>query len=131
MALEIKWYQEGVYVRFYDKVKTIEIIQTTLKLYGDYRFDTAHYRIYDFLDVTDISIDYPDINVIYFLDKTATTWKSKLKVGVISANSSIITFTEKWKDLLKDTGWICEYFINKIDATRWASKNKLNQLIQT
>ncbi|MCG6187860.1 hypothetical protein [Maribellus maritimus] len=122
MANEISWNNSNIIVRFNGIVSADEIMSVNDLIYGDSRFDSMDYQIFDYSKVEKMAMNEIDTEVIGTLDKTASMWNRKLKVAVVSTNGFIDNLTQTYKKTISDTAWEVRSFSSIKDALQWCEE---------
>lgn len=122
MGFTVKWQKRGVIVVFDGILKADDIIKANNNLYGDKRFDTMEYQIFDYRFVDGHDIDESDIGVIGILDKSASKWNRNIKSCNITSDEFGIQMIEKYAEIMNETGWETRIFTNLEDALEWCEK---------
>ncbi|QGY43330.1 hypothetical protein GM418_06550 [Maribellus comscasis] len=122
MANEIYWKNSNIIIRFNGTVTADEIMSVNDLIYGDSRFDSMNYQIFDYSKVEKMAMNEIDSEVIGTLDKTASMWNRKLKVAVVSNNDFIDKLTQTYKKTISDTAWEVRSFPSIDDALQWCEE---------
>jgi hypothetical protein len=119
MANKITWNTSNIIVRFEGVVTAEEIMGIDNLIYGDPRFDSMNYQIFDYSRVEKMALSEADTEIIGTLDKTASVWNRHVKIAIISGSDFVGKLTQTYKKALSNTSWEVRIFTNINDALRW------------
>jgi len=96
MAFTHKWIDQGLHVKFFDKLTSEDLIKSNSKMVGDAEFDRIKFLIVDFIDITDIEVNDVDVNVSINFAINTDHYNRNLKVALISNNKELNLLVEKF-----------------------------------
>jgi hypothetical protein len=120
MNHKIDWENNGVKVSVTGNVTFEEVFQTDGMIYGDSRFSTLKYVIYDLSEVTSLNLNTNDLKMISTLDKSASRWNEKLKLSLLVKGNETKVSLKKYISFMKDSGWDIRIFNNNDDVLNWS-----------
>ncbi|MBV1877177.1 MAG: hypothetical protein KUG79_06010 [Pseudomonadales bacterium] len=121
MAIELKWESKKLLVMNYlGRVSGLELLDTTLKLGGDPRFDDLRYILSDWsgIDKADISAEHVKELVAYVtaMSQTNATIKNASVTAKDETGRALVAF---YQHLTRSISWQIQYFENTDDARCW------------
>jgi len=122
MPNSIEWIGSNIIVSFEGTLTAKEIMEVDDLIYGDVRFDTMKFQIFDYSKISKLEINEIESEVIGTLDKTASVWNKRLKVAVVSDNKIINNLTDKYKKALHGSLWKVKNFTSKEEALIWCNE---------
>ncbi len=96
-----------------------DIQEANSLLFGDSRFDTATFQLWDFTDIILFDLQGKPPLILSTLDKQAMQWNPKMKVAVISNNDSLSRFANQYGEQIEGTAWEYRHFNSLKDALKW------------
>ncbi|OQD41741.1 hypothetical protein BUL40_14170 [Croceivirga radicis] len=131
MAFTINWLDSGVYVNHYGDVWVSDIHKTDNLLYGDERFNSISFQIYDMTGLEKVFEGEKEIKTVVGYDMGATFWKNKMKVAVVSDNNPMVEeLYHVYKEGMAHTSWEINLFKTLEEAKSWCGSLKANFLDQ-
>jgi hypothetical protein len=125
MTYKIVWEEGGVYIKFTGIVDFDEFLNVNDLLYGKKEFDTIQYQLWDFTDINEKTcFNIENAEIISTLDKSAMKWNERIKIAVVTDNSSIIGFALKYKSDINKSKWTCDIFNTIKGAREWIEGKK-------
>ncbi len=122
MPNSIEWIGSNIIVSFEGTLTAKEIMEVDDLIYGDIRFDTMKFQIFDYTKIDNLAMNETESEVIGTLDKTASVWNKRLKVAVISNSETINNLTDKYKKALLGSLWKVKSFTSKEEALIWCNE---------
>ena len=96
MAFTHKWSDQGLHVKFFDKLTSEDLISSNSTMVGEVEFEEIKFLIVDFLDITDLEVDDDDVNVSSKFAINTDPYNRDLKVALISNNKDLELLIEKF-----------------------------------
>jgi hypothetical protein len=121
MSYQISWQGSDVQIAFEGTVVFDDIYEADNMLYGDPRFDTMKYSLFDFFKVEKFDVSKREAEEIAALDRASTVWNNKIKVAIIARDPYIVELITVYKNNMAGTKWIIKGFENLSDAIGWCS----------
>ena len=119
------WGDQGVFIDWEGELSAFEIQRSNNEIYANPRFDTMQYQIVDLLKVTKTSMVERDSEVLASLDKSSSSFfrskDHKVLVALITDDAFIKILSEKYRESLAGSNWVCEIFEEKEEAVAWVS----------
>ena len=98
MSFTHKWSDQGLHVKFFDKLTSEDLIGSNSKMVGEADFEKINFLIVDFLDVTDLEVNNDDVNVSVKFAVDTDHYNRDLKVALIANNNDIELLIEKFME---------------------------------
>ena len=128
MSYELKWEEEGYYLRMWGTITADDMQNALDEIWRDIQADKMKYCIRDYLDVTqvDIGMDAEDVSkyVATFEKVSTNTHMNPLKlVAFLSQNEEMDKIIEGYTLLMKEynPSTIFKNFSNVEDARKWVA----------
>jgi len=121
MSYQTSWQGSDVQITFEGTVLFDDIIEADNLLYGDPRFDSMKYQLFDFFKVGKVDVSKRDVEVIAALDRASSAWNNHIKVAIVAIDPYIVELITVYKNNMAGTKWIIEGFENLRDAIGWCS----------
>jgi hypothetical protein len=121
MSYQIIWQGSDVQITFEGTVVFDDIYEADNILYGDPRFDTMKYSLFDLFKVEKFDVSKREAEEIAALDRASTVWNNKIKVAIIARDPYIVELITVYKNNMAGTKWIIKGFDNLSDAVGWCS----------
>ncbi len=121
MSYQTSWQGSDVQITFEGAVVFDDIIEADNLLYGDPRFDTMKYTLFDLLKVEKFDVSEKEAEVIASLDRASSVWNNHIKVAIVAIDPYIVELITLYKNNMAGTKWIIRGFENIRDATGWCS----------
>ncbi len=124
MEYELKWHDNNIVVKFEGNVTYENIVNVDNYIFGDSRFDSMKFAIFDFSKVNNVIITKEELSIISVLDSGASRWNKKLNLIFITnennnfVHETVITYT----NLMKENSWEIKHFLKLEDALEWCTK---------
>ncbi len=110
-----------VQITFEGTVVFDDIYEADNMLYGDPRFDTMKYSLFDLFKVEKFDVSKREAEEIAALDRASTVWNNKIKVAIVARDPYIVELITVYKNNMAGTKWIIKGFENIRDAVEWCS----------
>jgi hypothetical protein len=121
MSYQISWQGSDVQITFEGLVVFDDIYEADNMLYGDPRFDTMKYTLFDLFKVEKFDVSKREAEEIAALDRASTVWNNKIKVAIVARDPYIVELITVYKNNMAGTKWIIKGFDNLSDAIGWCS----------
>lgn len=122
MGHVIQWTDHNAIISFSGHVDYEDIVEADNTLYADARFDSCCYQIFDFTEMSSLSLDEEEMRVISRLDKGAARWNNKLRLAIVSTDEKMIKLTGYYKRQVREIGWKVQQFDALKDAIAWCEE---------
>lgn len=120
MAQKTIWEEQGILVMFSGTVTDDEIMLINDLMYGDKRFGSITYQIFDYTNATEILINERKAKVIGTLDRTSSRWTSQKMLNiVVTQDEKFIPIVEAYFKEFEGTHWDCRLFSTLDQAYDW------------
>ena len=121
MNYKTKWIGSNAIVSFKGVISFDYINDANGEIYGDARFDTMDFLIFDFQEVEKFNITKEEISIISKLDKGSSRWNKNLKLAFIVSdnNKNFKDLTLYYINLMNDNDWKILIFNNLEEALDW------------
>lgn len=101
MSYENIWEKGGVYRKYSNHVTGEEVFQAVQDVYGHAQFDSIHYVINDFLDVTNHDeVSHKDLKSLAAIDKAAAISNPNIKIAIVATLSTIQKMASTYGELM-------------------------------
>ena len=119
MPYTTTWNNEGVYWKLTGVVTEEEVEQANGEMYGDGRFDSLKYSIWDTSNVERFDMSLEDIDISAETDFSTTRYVNNFKVALISNNAHTQDFCQRYIDISQalKSPWEFEIF-NQLKVAR-------------
>lgn len=94
MAFEIVWEIRGAYKRFRGHVTDEELLQSSILVEGDSRFDSLRYVINDFLAVESYSVSEAKVRIVSAIDAAAALSNPHIRIAIVATDQQIHALAE-------------------------------------
>ena len=121
MAYQLTWEPNGVYWKYTGNVTGEEIVEASTTIYSDPRFDNLRYKLVDFLDAENISIDKDDVELISYQHIAAARYNPRIKTAIVSKTYSYLL--QLFVENLRISEWEVEVFHHLDNANKWIDRN--------
>lgn len=118
---KLDWEPNGVSWKYYGNVSGEEVIEASIVVYGNYRFDDLRFKLVDFLDVESINMDENQIAEIAHQHLAAAISNPRIKTAIVvkeHMNEMAILFAS----FFKDSNWEVKIFQDKNEAYNWIGR---------
>jgi hypothetical protein len=105
-----------------DKVVFQEIYEADNIVYGDSRFDTMKYQLFDFSKVKEFAVSESEVKIIAALDSAAAVWNNNIKLAIVAQDPYTVEMIRIYKDNLAGINWDIHEFEDVADAIEWCLK---------
>lgn len=120
MPYDLKWESEGVFWHYYGDVTGEEIIEASALIYGDSRFDDLKYKLVDFLDVDNISINQDELALVAYQHRAAELSNQIIKTAIVTNTNS--ERAKQFAAFFEDSRWEVKIFENRDEANTWLNR---------
>lgn len=115
------WESEGVYWKYHGDVTGKEVINASVSIYSDARFDDISYKLVDFSDVETIQMDENEIASIACMHKAAALSNPCIKTAIVI--NDVKNKREKYfTSFFNELSWEVEIFENLQKAYGWVER---------
>lgn len=121
MPYENIWEKDGVYRKYTQCIKGVDIIQAMGEVHGHELFDSIGYVINDFLNVTEINLNPAEIKTLAAIDKAAALTNPNIRIALVATMPTIQSMSEMYGDLMSESPYTCEVFSDLDEARKWIS----------
>ncbi len=128
MPYTTKWKGKGFYIKFSGLVTSDEIVQASLDMQGDERFDDLRYTLSDYLGIEDVGFEIDafikEISAHARINAAAAKSNPKIKRAIVAINETVITFTNLYDSESSSLGspWKLKTFSSIAEAEDWVSR---------
>ena len=124
MSYQHEWEKEGVYVKFSDKLTSLDLITSNSQMVGKSEFQDAKYAIVDFNHINEIDIGDIDVKIAESFAVSVNPYNPNIKVALISTHSELQELIEKYIEFtqLKIPHAQQKSFENLEEARKWISE---------
>ncbi|MDX2432087.1 MAG: hypothetical protein QNK35_14210 [Bacteroides sp.] len=84
MSYQTSWQGSDVQITFEGRVVFDDILEADNLLYGDPRFDTMKYTLFDLIKVEKFDVSKREAEEIAALDSASSVWNNKIKVAIVA-----------------------------------------------
>lgn len=119
----LEWEPNGVYWKYYGDVSGKEIIEASIIIYSDPRFDNLRYKMVDFLDTQSIQMDADEIAEIAYQHRAAALSNLDVKTAIVTTESGIKKALS-FASFFKDSSWEVKVFQDLAEANNWAGRKQ-------
>lgn len=103
MPYEVHFEDKGAYAKFTGKCSYQEILQATIQIWENPKFEYMHYEIFDYLDVPELTVSKEDAMEMAVRDSVASRSTRREKIVVLATDKSLLEIAERYKETLKGT----------------------------
>jgi hypothetical protein len=121
MSYQTSWQGSDVQITFEGTVVFEDIYEADNLLYGDPRFDTMKYTLFDLFKVEKFDVSKREVEEIASLDSASGVWNNHIKVAIVAIDPYIVELITVYKNNMAGTKWIIRGFENLRDAIGWCS----------
>ena len=118
MAYEIVWEPKGAVKCFFGKVSDVEVLQASLDIECDWRFDHLSFVINDFLACEGFSVSEGTVEEISAIDNAAAMSNPKIRIAVIATVPEIVAAAEQYAASPMNV-FPTRIFASPADARKW------------
>ena len=101
------------------KVTGEEIIQSSLDMYGDERFDRLRYGLVDFTQAESFEMDNKETKIVAYMDKAAARSNPNLKIAIVAPQDVINKLANAYATFGEVSPWEIEVFDTLDEARQW------------
>ena len=101
------------------KVTGEEIIQSSLDMYGDERFDRLRYGLVDFTQAESFEIDEEEIKKVAYMDRAAARSNPNLKIAIVAPQDVINRLANSYVVFAEASPWEAEVLNTLEEARQW------------
>ena len=105
MSYQTSWQGSDVQIIFEGTVVIDDIREADNLLYGDPRFDTMKYQLFDFFNVEKFDVSKKEVEVIAALDSASSVWNNNIKVAIVAIDPYIVELITVYKNKMAGTKW--------------------------
>lgn len=98
MSVHITWEPHGLYRRFTDSVSSGLLVRVKEANLGDERFDTLHYTICDFTEVSEFSSNKQDLDYLCALDRATALYRPEICMAAVATDEGIAAAMRTLRD---------------------------------
>jgi hypothetical protein len=120
-----EWKDKGYYIKYSGRVSTDDVIQASVDIQGDPRFDNLRYIISDYLDIDILEYDADNfkekISYHAFINAAASRSNPQIKRAVVATDKTVLSFADIYKNKSSevDTPWEFSTFSSVDEAYKW------------
>ena len=118
MPYRITWEQNGVYCQFWGEVEAANVIAMLRDISSDGRFDTIHYWLTDYLDVTHQHIVAEEVDEMIALEFAHHCSNSRYYAVAVANDAGILALLRYWTSHHPDQNQLA-YFTTVEEARAW------------
>ncbi len=118
MGYEIHWKPGGVVRRFFGHVTGSELLAVVVEIQADERFDSLHYVINDFLDVSGFALTPNAIDEISAIDGAAAMTNSRIRVATVATAPAIVATSTQFANSPLNA-YLTRIFESMTNAMEW------------
>lgn len=96
MPYYTQWEDEGVYIQFFDKLTSQDLIESSSKLVADSKYEAAKYIISDFENVSEVVIGIRDLNITTSFTIRVNPYNTNIKVALVSSHQELQALLDKY-----------------------------------
>jgi len=100
---KVHFENKGAYAKFTGKCSYQEILQATIQIWENPKFEYMLYEIFDYLDVQEFTVSKEDAMEMAVRDSVASRSTRREKIVVLATNKSLLEIAERYKETLKGT----------------------------
>ena len=121
MAFTHKWSDQGLHIKYFEILSSIDLIHSNSKMVGKAEFEKIEFLIIDFLDVNKLEVNDADVEISVDFAIDIDHYNRDLKVALISNNKELNLLIEKFiRDTLLEVPHAQQnLFENISDAQIW------------
>jgi len=119
MPYSIEWDKKVVRCTFSGNVSGKELIDCNMSIYGNPNFDDIRLRIFDMLNVTEISFNRDDVIIVAAYDRAATKVNPRVKCALVSADQVFYKLSDVYQNENVDSPWESKAFHTLSEALEW------------
>lgn len=119
MTFNIKWYKNGVYLKFRGIVTAQDLIDANNYVISNAEFESIDYQIFDFEDIDEFRIKSHDINIVGTMDKSQSDFNKEMKVAVVTNDNYVKEITTEYDQIMTGSKWVTRIFQSYELAKKW------------
>ena len=123
---KLTWEQHGVYWKYCGKISGQEIIDSTIVIYGDSRFDDLKYKLIDFLDAEIIEISNDELTLLAYQHKAAEKSNPNIKNAIV-VRPEFDELAKKFVAFFDDSSWLAQVFHDREEANNWLARESTTE----
>jgi len=120
MAHKVEWENKGIYWKYSGDVSGQEIVDASVAIYGDPRFDDLDYKLVDFLDASAVNMSDIEVARIAYQHKAAELSNPNIKNAIVMTVA--IDLADKFAAFFSDSGWEVKVFQELDAANEWLGR---------
>jgi len=124
MSYKINWQGSNPIITFEGTVTSADIIEVDNILYGDVRFDSMRFQLFDISEIANVVFKDEEVKLIGVLDKTASRWNNHVRVGVVTNHPEVIKLNQTYKESIEGTNWEIKWFETYKETYKWCSREE-------
>jgi len=121
MSHKLIWEPKGVYWRYFGKVSGLDVLEATMLVYGDSRFEELKYKLVSFIDVESIDMTEGEVSAIASRHKAAEKYNPYIKTAIL-LRSKTNALANKFSALFSDSRWDVQVFDDLDKANDWLDR---------
>jgi hypothetical protein len=128
MPYQTRWEKEGVFWKYTGVVTDEDIINSNNEFYGDPRSEESNYQLVDGLDIEQLIISPPSVELLAATDYAAGLSLKPQKVAFVAVKADVLELFQIYIDHAKEYNcrWVCKIFNDIESAREWISIQSLN-----
>lgn len=122
MPYSSNWEHNGVYRRYSGMVSGVELIEASLDMYADSRFDEINYLIADFSQVDGFNISMEEVEKLAHFNTAAAKTNGNIKTALVINDESAKSLVSIY-DIVTEANnspWENKVFSSIDEARHWA-----------
>jgi hypothetical protein len=120
--VKVEWQERGVYWKYTGSVSGEEIVNASIAIYADRRFDDLKYKLCDFLDADSITMAPMEMDKVVCQHAAAALSNGDIKIAVVGKKADIPALSllvEHFKNYELKASWPIELFEDLTAAQAW------------
>lgn len=122
MSFNYKWVDNNFHVIFENATSYNEIVEAGNIVYGDKRFESMVYTIFNFINIENLELTRQELKIIAALDRSASGWNKNLKIACVINKDYLKEMFKYYKHLMIGGDWEIESFDNPENADKWCKQ---------
>lgn len=114
MAYTHTWTDQELYVKYFDKLTSEDLILSNSKMVGETEFEKLKFLIINFLDVTELEVNDDDVKISVNFAIDTDHYNRGLKVATVSNDKELKLLIEKF---IKNTLYEVPHAQHKLFST--------------
>ena len=119
MSYSHKWIGNDIIFSFTGEVSYDDINEANNEIYGDSRFDSMNYAIFDFSLIVGFALSENEVEIISAMDRAIARWNRKLKLALIGKDKEVKNTIISYIHLMDTNLWDIKLFDHIEEAIEW------------